>query len=356
MCEEDSEDHEAVAKLFEINDSIHRTIERYKLFKKGDIEAANQIPQGTLGRSGAGVSQGPNNTLNLIDFGDPEPAPVAKQSTEAPQQSASTGHALEDDLLGLSLGGDSYGQPGSISLGGSNGSGKSPAMGLYDILTVPTVLGLSGVPVPQSQSQQKKTSAQQINDLFASTQTPTPPPAQSAFSQPSVQPARSPDPFAALASTPRQGSPFQYQQSIKQPSSASATVDLLGGAIVAPTSNLAQSSTSAANDDDEWTFASSVPDTSNEITVTNTTINVLFNVSRETDTTLLINSRISNNTPIPIGNLTLQVAASKVSKIATARDRSVLTRTGRTIAIAATIWCQPWSKSEARYHTGNQSQ
>jgi ADP-ribosylation factor-binding protein GGA len=124
MCEEDSEDHEAVAKLFEINDSIHRTIERYKLFKKGDIEGANQIPQGTLGRSGAGVSQGPNNTLNLIDFGDPEPVQQAGQTTEASQQPASTGHALEDDLLGLSLGGDSYGQSGSISLGGSNGSGR----------------------------------------------------------------------------------------------------------------------------------------------------------------------------------------------------------------------------------------
>jgi ADP-ribosylation factor-binding protein GGA len=343
MCEEDSEDHEAVAKLFEINDSIHRTIERYKLFKKGDIEAANQIPQGTLGRSGAGVSQGPNNTLNLIDFGDPEPAPAAAPSTEAPQQSASTGHALEDDLLGLSLGGDSYGQSGSISLGGSNGSGKSLAIGLYDILTMPTVLGLSGVPVPQSQPQQMKTSAQQINDLFASTQTPTPPqapsPAQSTISQPSFQPARSPDPFAALASTPRQGSPFQYQQSVKQPSAASATVDLLGGAIAAPTSNLAQSSTSAANDDDEWTFASSVPDTSKEITVTNTTINVMFNVSRETDTTLLINSRISNNTPLPIGNLTLQVAASKVGDIAITRGQPVLTRPGRATAIAATIRC-----------------
>jgi hypothetical protein len=126
MCEEDSEDHEAVAKLFEINDSIHRTIERYKLFKKGDIEGANQIPQGTLGRSGAGVSQGPNNSLNLIDFGDPEPVPAAGQASGATQQQqpASTGHALEDDLLGLSLGGDSYGQSGSISLGGSNGSGR----------------------------------------------------------------------------------------------------------------------------------------------------------------------------------------------------------------------------------------
>lgn len=122
MCEEDSEDHEAVAKLFEINDSIHRTIERYKLFKKGDIEGANKIPQGTLGRTGAGVSQGPNNTLNLIDFGDPEPSPAA-QSSAGPQQAAVKGNALEDDLLGLSLSGDSYGQSGSIALGASNGSG-----------------------------------------------------------------------------------------------------------------------------------------------------------------------------------------------------------------------------------------
>lgn len=127
MCEEDSEDHEAVAKLFQINDSIHRTIERYKLIKKGDIEAANKIPQGTLGRTGAGVSQGPNNTLNLIDFGDPEPAPapVAGQTSSASQQPAPKGNALEDDLLGLSLGGDSYGQSGSISLGASNGSGMT---------------------------------------------------------------------------------------------------------------------------------------------------------------------------------------------------------------------------------------
>jgi ADP-ribosylation factor-binding protein GGA len=179
------------------------------------------------------------------------------------------------------------------------------------------VLGLSGMPVPQAQ--QKKTSAQQINDLFASTkaltpqQISTPPP--SAFAQPSIPPARSPDPFAALTSTPRQASPFQYQQSIKQPPAPSAVVDLLGGAVPAPSSNLAQSSTSAANDDDEWTFASSVPDTSKEITVTNSSINVLFNVSRETDTSLLINSRISNNTPLPIANLTLQIAASKVSAL-----------------------------------------
>lgn len=128
MCEEESDDTEAVSKLFEINDSINRTIERYKLFKKGDIEAANRIPQGTLGKSGAGVSEGPNNTLNLIDFGDPEPAPTvapAESSAGNAAQPAPKGNALEDDLLGLSLGGPSYGQSGSIALGGSsNGSGK----------------------------------------------------------------------------------------------------------------------------------------------------------------------------------------------------------------------------------------
>jgi hypothetical protein len=140
----------------------------------------------------------------------------------------------------------------------------------------------------------------------------------------STQPPRSPDPFAALTSTPRQGSPFQYQQSIKTQTTGSAAVDLLGGDITAPSSNLAQSSTSAANDDDEWNFASSVPDTANEITVLNTNINVLFNVSRETDTTLLIQSRISNNTPLPISGLTLQLAASKVSRISITRIKQIL--------------------------------
>ena len=52
---------------------------------------------------------------------------------------------------------------------------------------------------------------------------------------------------------------------------------------------------------------------SKEITVTNSNINVIFKISRESDTTLLINSRISNNTALPISELTFQVAASKVT-------------------------------------------
>jgi ADP-ribosylation factor-binding protein GGA len=124
MCEEESDDHEAVAKLFEINDSINRTIERYKLVKKGDLEAAAKIPKGTLGTSGAGVTRGANNELSLIDLGGPEeesmtPAPSSSSAAEAPK---SSGNALADDLLGLSMT-DNYGQGGAVSLG-SNGFGK----------------------------------------------------------------------------------------------------------------------------------------------------------------------------------------------------------------------------------------
>lgn len=319
MCEEESEDTEAVAKLFEINDSINRTIERYKLFKKGDIEAANRIPQGTLGTSGAGVSKGPNNELNLIDF-DSEPALASPNPASGnAQQPAPKGNALEDDLLGLSLGGSNYGQSGSISLDGSNGSGEHIQAGVHTHADSYTVLGLSGMAVPQSPAHpQQQTTAQSIVDLFgptsnsaASQQTPSPLP--STRGQPLPQPARTPGPFAALNSpTPRQGSPMNFQQSVKPPPQTSGTVDLLGGAIPAPTSNLAQSTSAAANDDDEWTFASAVPDTSKEITVNDTLINVVFKVSRESDTVLLVQNHVSNNTPQPISNLTFQVAVSKV--------------------------------------------
>ena len=125
MCEEESDDQEAVAKLFEINDSIHRTIERYKLIKKGDVEAASKIPQGTLGTS-TGVGKNADNELSLIDFGgDPEPATNSNDllgGSMEPSQS-SKNDSVEDDLLGLSLQDNNYGQGGGIALGfGANTS------------------------------------------------------------------------------------------------------------------------------------------------------------------------------------------------------------------------------------------
>lgn len=121
MCEEESDDSEAVAKLLEINDSIHRTIERYKLIKKGDLAAASKIPKGTLGTS-TGVGKTSDNELSLIDFdGDSEPSvgESASQSVGGQHKSES----LEDDLLGLSFQDKNYGQSGGIALGfGANTS------------------------------------------------------------------------------------------------------------------------------------------------------------------------------------------------------------------------------------------
>jgi ADP-ribosylation factor-binding protein GGA len=119
MCEEESDDHEAVAKLLEINDSIHRTVERYKLMKKGDVDGAQKIAAGTLGTS-TGVGKNAANELSLIDFGGEE----TNGSTSTAQGGDSQPGGLEDDLLGLSLGGSSYGQGGGISLGFGNNTSE----------------------------------------------------------------------------------------------------------------------------------------------------------------------------------------------------------------------------------------
>lgn len=126
MCEEESDDHEAVAKLLEINDSIHRTVERYKLMKKGDVDAASKIAKGTLGTS-TGVGKNAANELSLIDFdGDAE----TNGSSSAPAPAGSSAGGLEDDLLGLSMGETNFGQGGGISLGFGNNASELMNMSL----------------------------------------------------------------------------------------------------------------------------------------------------------------------------------------------------------------------------------
>lgn len=126
MCEEESDDHEAVAKLLEINDSIHRTAERYKLMKKGDMEGAAKVAAGAPPPSSSGTaaaSSSAANELSLIDF-DAD-ASNGAQSNNAPAPASSAGD-LENDLLGLDIGGgesSSFGQGGGIALGfGANQS------------------------------------------------------------------------------------------------------------------------------------------------------------------------------------------------------------------------------------------
>ena len=124
MCEEESDDSEAVAKLLEINDSIHRTIERYQLMRKGDLDAASKIPQGTLGTS-TGVSKTKDNELSLIDL-DGDPIPTSSHTSGQDATNQSKQGFLEDDLLGLSMQDHTYGQSGGIALGfGANTSKQS---------------------------------------------------------------------------------------------------------------------------------------------------------------------------------------------------------------------------------------
>lgn len=133
MCEEESDDHEAVARLFEINDSIHRTVERYKLMKKGDMEGAAKIASGAPIPSAAtnpsSASGNAANELSLIDF-DADTATESNGNANSENNGAAGGGrsqagGLENDLLGLDIGSssDNFGQGGNIVLGfGANQS------------------------------------------------------------------------------------------------------------------------------------------------------------------------------------------------------------------------------------------
>ncbi|KAK0305629.1 ARF-binding protein [Friedmanniomyces endolithicus] len=344
MCEEESEDTEAVAKLLEINDSIHRTIERYRLVKKGDVEGANAIPKGTLGVSGAGVKKGPDNELSLIDFGgaddlagSSEPSATGDLMSGAQTAAApkAKGNALEDDLLGLSMSDGSMGQEGGISLGGStNGSASmaqfaQPPQQQHASNSIFASTSALPHPQPQSQQQNPKSTFDLLNSLSAAnprTSSKPAAPIQSAAQQYRQQQAQrsSADPFATLAANPhRQPSPFQFQQATRptpppqatrqqqQPTPSSGPVDLLGGISEPHSNGGAPPQASPVGGDDEWEFSSSLPDQPTDLTVTNSKIKTVFTVHREPNDEIAISSRISNNTAQTISDLTFQFAVTK---------------------------------------------
>ncbi|CAK7228378.1 ARF-binding protein [Sporothrix curviconia] len=254
MCEEESDDHEAVARLLEINDSIHRTVERYKLLKKGDVEGANKIAQGAPMPSAAKPSA--VQELSLIDFGGDTPSDsVPEPSNGAPGATVSAAPAsqssgIENDLLGLSFGepATAYGQPapGGIALGfGANNNVPGPAL-LSSVSQHNSARGVLGTPSP-SASPLPSVAAAAPTDAFSSIFPPPATPAMvassnagtprpnyqsSAFAPPA---AASADPFAALAS-PKFHSPASASPA-PPPAPAPA----------------------AAADDDEWSFSSALP-------------------------------------------------------------------------------------------------
>ncbi|KAJ5224928.1 uncharacterized protein N7469_008431 [Penicillium citrinum] len=307
MCEEESDDPEAVHKLLEINDSIHRTIERYKLVKKGDLDAASKIPKGTLGTT-TGVSKNANNELSLIDF-DPEPEPSNGAVTAEASQSG--GNALENDLLGLSLGEQGPAPGGGISLGGPVGF---PAMS-----TGPSPPAASPTPPQQAPAAFKPNYdiLASLNSSRPTSQSSTPAPGPSPQARQTATPPQATDPFASLMSaSPRPGGGGFQPPAQGQSTASSSLLDLAGGTTSSQAP--APAAAPAPTDDDEWSFASSLPPsnvlpTKNQVQVLNSQLRVDFLVQRVPayPRQIFVKAVFSNPNQQAIGDLHFQVAVEK---------------------------------------------
>lgn len=254
MCEEESDDAEAVAKLLEINDSIHRTVERYKLIKDGKVQAANAIPRGTLGTS-TGVGRNAKNELSLIDF-DSEPstqatasgAPVSNGSLLDDGLSSGGQHtsSVEDDLLGLSIGGSTG---GGIALGG-----PSTTSDFFASVSSPAPPSAPANTGPIASSSQPATQTARSNyDAFASLTSGLTSPKPSSprqFSQTSTV-----DPFAALISSSRPHTPSRQQNGTHMQTSAVQTS--AGGS--RPPQSSSQIGAPTTSTEDDWAFQSAPP-------------------------------------------------------------------------------------------------
>ncbi|KAK3898193.1 VHS domain-containing protein [Staphylotrichum tortipilum] len=280
MCEEESDDHEAVAKLLEINDSIHRTFERYKLLKKGDVEGAKQIAKGgPVATASAGGSKAAATELSLIDFDDAGANGAAAGQSQAAPQPAS----IEDDLLGLSLGDtSSYGQAGGIALGfGANTNIPGPA--LLSSMTQGNTAA-PGQPPASTPSPAPFSGFSSFTSAPGSKSVTPQPPQRASFSPPAQPPAAS-DPFAALASlSPKPATP------------------------VPPVAT--------ANDDDEWNFSSALPPEvpqEHKALISNTMlkIDMLANRTSTAAPALVLSFGFSNNTASPVSELHFQLAVTK---------------------------------------------
>ncbi|SPO01356.1 related to Arf-binding protein [Cephalotrichum gorgonifer] len=280
MCEEESDDHEAVARLLEINDSIHRTAERYRLIKKGDVEGAAKIARGAPVSAAGSSSKAPE--LSLIDF-DADAAEATKNGGSTSAGPSQPG-GLEDDLLGLNLGDPiptSYGQAGDIALGfGGNHSAAGPSL-----LSSTTQNNYPKSPSPGFSS-------------FSSAplSSPTPPQVaqQSRFTPPQPQSQPAADPFASLIN-------------VSSPSSSVTPTP--------PNATTAPAAPAASNDDDEWAFASALPPEAPKeysSVVCNTGLTIKLHASRQLGpNAITLQFQFLNNTSEQFTELHHQLAAQK---------------------------------------------
>ncbi|KAF3903297.1 hypothetical protein AA313_de0201888 [Arthrobotrys entomopaga] len=274
MAEEESDDAEAVAKLFTLNDTINATIEKYKLLKKGDYAGAAAVKPGV-------VPPGATST-DLIDLMGDEISSNGNSVNNGP--SGNTGSSLEDDLLGLSIGPGSGG--GGIALGfGANSNIPGPPL-LSSTLNSSTARGstpdfsIGGFSAPSNHNRQPSA--------------PSPLGPMSAFSN-----------LAQLSGTVPHPPPPQAQPiaNFSSPGSSSNPTNLNN------------------DDDDEFAaFSSAVPPSNNfpplkstEREVTASPLRVVMETSPRypADAPLVLKVKFSNATAKIIKDITFQLAVTR---------------------------------------------
>lgn len=290
MCEEESDDHEAVAKLFDINDSIHRTVERYRLMKKGDMEGAAKVAaSGPTPSQTATVGTTATGELSLIDFD----ADAAEANGSSSQPSGT--QSIENDLLGLDIGGsENYGQGGSISLGfGANQSMYTCDRLCNHKLTSADIPGPALLSSLTDNSNAATGSNTNTNSNAGSSQFMS-------FASPAASQSTTPNPAAPAVAAPPAADPFAAFMS---QSSSSA-----GKQPAAP-----------AAEDDEWNFSSALPEAASQPkehrgTITDGSVRAEFLANRATASSPAIEMlfSFSNNTAQPISELHFQLAVTKV--------------------------------------------
>ena len=165
---------------------------------------------------------------------------------------------------------------------------------------------------------------------ISSSRSNTPAPPTLLQTQQAAKPSQlSTDPFAALSSAAsRTASPLPNLQSSQKPvSSPSASLfDFASPKPAVPQNEPAanpQQPTNGTSVDDDWDFASALPEdgselpTNNSLTVSNTSVKIDFHVERpvDTDSAISISALFSNNTSSLVTEYTLQVAVTKVDSI-----------------------------------------
>jgi len=135
------------------------------------------------------------------------------------------------------------------------------------------------------------------------------------------------DPFAALSNpAPRQTSQLLSTQNPQQPapSPSASLFDFASPKPTPPTTQIRTSSHQASNGapaDDDWNFASALPDdtfnlpSANNLIISNTAVKIAFQVSRPnvSESSISIQASFSNSSPTIITEYTFQVAVAKVA-------------------------------------------